>query len=116
MMAPMGVTVVSRPAASRAVSEFLNSAAVQPSGQIIAGEAGIGKTTLWLDGLAQARGRGFRVLSARAGQAEAMMGYEGGADLVGDVEPAVFDALPDLQRLALDRVLLRADDEGPETN
>jgi DNA-binding CsgD family transcriptional regulator len=116
MMGLMGVTAVRRPAESRALSDFLGSAAVRPSGQIIAGEAGIGKTTLWLDGLAQARERGFRVLSARVGQAESVMAYAAVADLIGDVETAVFDALPDLQRLALDRVLLRADGDGPETD
>jgi len=116
MMSDVGVAVVSRPAESRAISEFLASAAVQPSGQIIAGEAGIGKTTLWLDGLAQARERGFRVLTARVGQAESVMAYTAVADLLRDIETAVLDALPDLQRLALDRVLLRADGAGPETN
>jgi len=108
MMSDVGVAVVSRPAESRAISEFLASAAVQPSGQIIAGEAGIGKTTLWLDGLAQARERGFRVLTARVGQAESVMAYTAVADLLRDIETAVLDALPDLQRLALDRVLFRA--------
>ena len=40
---------------SRAVSEFLRSAAQQPSGLVIEGEPGIGKTTLWLSAVEQAR-------------------------------------------------------------
>ncbi|MDQ1731960.1 MAG: hypothetical protein QOK10_2119, partial [Pseudonocardiales bacterium] len=116
MIDPMAVTAVSRPVESRAVSDFVASAGAQPSGLLIEGEAGIGKTTLWLGGLAQAQERGFRVLSTRAGQAESVMAYAAVADLLRDVEPAVLDALPDLQRLAIDRVLLRAGGEGPETN
>jgi Cdc6-like AAA superfamily ATPase len=32
---------------------------------VLEGEAGIGKSTLWLEGVEVARSRGFRVLSAR---------------------------------------------------
>ena len=92
------------------------SAGVEPSGLLIEGEAGIGKTTLWLAGVDQARERGFRVLTARAGQAESVMAYAAVADLLSDVDSAIFDGLPELQRLAIDRVLLRAEGEGPETN
>jgi tetratricopeptide (TPR) repeat protein len=116
MMSRMAVAAVSRPAESRALAGFLDAAELRPSGLIIEGEAGIGKTTLWLDGLTQARKRGFRVLTARVGQAETVMAYAAVADLVSDVETVAFDALPELQRLALDRVLLRASGEGPETD
>ena len=44
------------------------------------------------------------------------MAYAAVADLLSDVDSAVFDGLPELQRLAIDRVLLRAGGEGPETN
>jgi DNA-binding CsgD family transcriptional regulator len=79
----------------------------------VEGEAGIGKTTLWLAAIGQARERGFQVLSAQAGQGESWLAYAAAADLVGDVEPNVLDQLPDVQRRALDRVLLRTDpDDG----
>src|ERR1700754_5173585 len=116
MMSRMGVAAISRPAESRALGELLDSAALRPSGLIIEGEGGIGKTTLWLEGLTQARARGFRVLTTRVGQAESVMAYAAVADLAGDVEPSAFEALPSLQRLALDRVMLRAGGEGPETD
>ena len=61
----------------------------------------------------RARDRGFQVFSARAGQAESVLAYAAVADMLGDVDPAVLAALPDVQRLAVDRVLLRANIEGP---
>jgi hypothetical protein len=42
---------------------LLDSASSTPSALLADGEAGIGKTTLWLAGLEQARGRGFPVLT-----------------------------------------------------
>ena len=112
----MASGVVERPAESRAVSEFLLSADRQPSGLVMEGTAGIGKTTLWLAGVAEARDRGFRVLSARAGQAETVLAYAALADLLGGVESAVLAELPQVQRLAVDRVLLRATADGPSTD
>src|ERR1700754_4435682 len=111
----MASGVVERPAEFRAVSEFLLSADRQPSGLVMGGEAGIGKTTLWLAGVAEARKRGFRVLSARAAQAETVLAYAALADLLGGVEPDVLAELPEVQRIAVDRVLLRATADGPST-
>lgn len=98
------------------VAGFLAAAATKPTGLIIEGEAGIGKTTLWLSQLQQANGLGFRVLTARVGQAESVMAFAALADLLGDVEDEHFAALPGLQRLALDRLLLRAGSDGPPTD
>lgn len=112
----MASGVVERPAEFRAVSEFLLSADVQPAGLVVEGDAGIGKTTLWLAGVAEARERGFRVLSARAGQAETVLTYAALADLLGGVDPVVLAELPEVQRIAVDRVLLRATADGPSTD
>ncbi len=112
----MASGVIERPSEFRVVLKLLESADRQPSGLVIEGEAGIGKTTLWLTGVAQARDRGFRVFSARGAQSETMLAYAAVADLLTDVEPAELAALPDLQRLAVDRVLLRAGAEGPPTD
>ena len=103
---------VNRSVESQAVGDFLTAAGEQPSCLVVEGEAGIGKTTLWLAAIGQARQRGFHVLSAQAGQGESWLAYTAAADLVGDVEPSVLDRLPDVQRRALDRVLLRADEGG----
>jgi DNA-binding CsgD family transcriptional regulator len=110
------VATVSRSKERNAVDDLLSSADVQPSGLVIAGEPGIGKTTLWLAGVARARDRGFQVLSTRADEAESVLSYAAIADLMADVDPEVFDALPELQRVAVDRVLLRGGSEGPPTD
>ena len=112
----MGTGVIERPAEFRAVAEFLLSADRQPAGLVIEGEAGIGKTTLWLAGVAEARERGFEVLSARAGQAETVLTYAALADLLGGVDAVVLAELPDVQRIAVDRVLLRTTVDGPSTD
>ncbi len=108
--------LISRSVEFRAVAEFLLSTERQPTGLVIEGEAGIGKTTLWLAAVDQARERGFRVVSARVGQAESALAYAAVADLIGDVDPAVLAELPEMQRIAVDRVLLRASGEGPATD
>ncbi len=108
--------VVCRPGELGAIADFLTSACARPSSLTVEGEAGIGKTTLWLAATEQARERGFCVLSARAGEAESAMGYAAVADLLRDVKSSIFVRLPNLQRVAVDRVLLRSGDEGPETD
>jgi ATP/maltotriose-dependent transcriptional regulator MalT len=99
---------VSRPVEASAVAEFLASASRDPSGLLVEGEPGIGKTTLWLAAVDQAHERGMRVLTARATQTESVLAYCSLADLLGGVDEAAFTALPHTQRLALDRVMLRA--------
>lgn len=69
----------------------------------------MGKTTLWLAGVEQARELGFQVLSARPAAAESAMAYSSLADLLGSVETAAQSDLPNPQRVALDHILLRAD-------
>jgi ATP/maltotriose-dependent transcriptional regulator MalT len=112
----MSAGVVSRSVEFRAITDFLASARLQPTGLVIEGDAGIGKTTLWLAAVEQARAGGFRVLSARTGQAESVMAYAAVFDLFADVNDAVLARLPSLQRLAVDRVLLRASTDGPATD
>jgi DNA-binding CsgD family transcriptional regulator len=112
----MSSGVIERPAEFRTVREFLHSADREPSGLVMQGEAGIGKTTLWLAGIALARERGVRVFTARAAEAETMLAYAAVADLLGGVEPTVLAELPEVQRLAVDRVLLRATGDGPPTD
>ncbi|WP_236735106.1 hypothetical protein, partial [Mycolicibacterium elephantis] len=58
------------------------------------------------------RARGFRVLWARVGPQETTLSYAAVADLLSGVEPAVVDALPEVQRHAVDHVLLRASGTG----
>jgi predicted ATPase len=99
--------MASRPIEEEALSEFLDSASSTPSALLVDGEAGIGKTTLWLAGLEQARGRGFLVLSARVANAQSVLAYATLADLLEGAPASTWADLPDPQRIAVDRVLLR---------
>jgi DNA-binding CsgD family transcriptional regulator len=100
--------VDSRPAKGR-IAGFLASAATAPSALLIEGEPGIGKTTLWLAAQEQARDEGFRVLSARAAAAESVLAYTALADLLDGVPASAWAELPEPQRLAVDQVLMQAD-------
>jgi DNA-binding CsgD family transcriptional regulator len=112
----LSTNVIGRLAEFSVLARFLQSAGVQPSALVIEGEAGIGKTTLWLAAVEQARERGCRVLTARVGQNETVLTYAALADLLGDVDPAVLARLPEVQRSAVNRVLLRATSEGRPTD
>ena len=98
------------------VADFLDSVATGPAALVLEGEAGIGKTTLWSEAVTSCAEKGIRVLCARVGQAESVLAYAAVADLLTDVDAGVIESLPALQRLAMDRVLLRADGEGPATD
>ena len=103
----IAATVLGRPAETRAVAAFVRSTSAWPSGCVLEGEAGIGKTTVWLAAVDAAVGEGIRVVSARAAEAESVLAYAALADLLGDVDSDLWARIPTPQRLALDRVLLR---------
>src|SRR5215470_4312908 len=108
----MRVSIASRDAELGAITRFLDSLAARPEILLLEGEPGIGKTTLWLAAVEQARERGFRVLSCRPSAAEARLSYASLADVLTGACDSVADALPGPQRRAIDLVLLRADDDG----
>lgn len=83
--------MVTRDAEFGAVSRFLDSASREPTILLIDGEAGIGKTTLWLAGIEQARERHFQVLATRPAQTESVLAYVSLADLLSLVHPAVLN-------------------------
>ena len=80
------------------------------------GEPGIGKTTLCLATVEIAEQRGFQVLSARPAEAESVLAYASLADLLAGVDSSVWTGLPNPQRLAMDRVLLRAEADDLTTD
>ncbi|MGV0873214.1 AAA family ATPase [Mycolicibacterium sp. XJ879] len=94
-----------RPAEEATVAEFLDSASSTPSALLIEGDAGIGKTTLWLAAAESARHRGFRVMSTDATEAESVLAYTALADLLADVDPAIWSYLPGPQHAAVDHIL-----------
>ena len=90
-----------------AIEQFLNSAPNWPSVMVIEGEAGIGKTTLWLEGLRRAEERSMRVLQARPAESEQKLSYVALADLVVEAFDEVGSALPGVQQRALAGALVR---------
>ncbi|OBK46811.1 LuxR family transcriptional regulator [Mycobacterium sp. 1081908.1] len=108
--------IVSRQAEERALADFLDSALREPSALVIEGEAGIGKTTLWLDAVAQAGERGFRVLASRAAAAESVLAYSALADLLSRVDTSIWADLPAPQQHGLDAALLRNRDGTHNTD
>jgi DNA-binding CsgD family transcriptional regulator len=107
---------ISRATEAKAISDFLDLCRLEPSILSLVGEAGIGKTMLWLDAVRQARTRGMHVLTARAAATESVAAYISLADLLSAVEPDVLRALPEPQRLAVDRILLQVSDDGVATD
>ncbi|MGA8546117.1 MAG: LuxR family transcriptional regulator [Mycobacterium sp.] len=105
----MSEQIVSRATEEQALVDFLDAVPDQSCALVIEGDVGIGKTTLWLDAVARARDRGFRVLTSRAASAESVLAYTGLADLLSDVEGSIWGDLPAPQRQGLDAALLRND-------
>jgi DNA-binding CsgD family transcriptional regulator len=108
----MATTVFGRDAELVAVDTVLASARHGLAALVLEGDPGIGKTTVWREGIAHAAGTGYRVLSCRAASAEARLSFAALGDLLAPVEPAHFDALPDPQVRALSAALLRAETTG----
>jgi DNA-binding CsgD family transcriptional regulator len=73
---------------------------------VLSGEAGIGKTELWLAGLAAASERGIRTLATRPSEGETGYSYAGLADLMTEVADDVLPRLPSVQRRAVETALL----------
>jgi DNA-binding CsgD family transcriptional regulator len=93
------------------ISAFLDEPQALPSVLLLDGEAGIGKTTLWRHGVAEAGRRGYRVLSSSPAEAETDLAYASVADLLEGALAETEGALPVPQRRAL-RIALALDDVG----
>lgn len=107
---------VSRASEAEAISNFLTVCHEHPARLLLEGEAGIGKTTLWLAAVQQAVDRGMHVLTARAAATESVTAYVSLSDLFATVEAEILHALPEPQRLAVDRILFRVSDDGRATD
>ena len=106
----MGIEVFGREREAATVTDFVAATASGPAVLEIIGEAGIGKTTLWMAALEQAIARGIALASARAAEAESLFSYSALTDLLEPYIPLV-DDLPQPQRRALSVALLRAEPE-----
>jgi DNA-binding CsgD family transcriptional regulator len=96
-----------------ALLDLLEAPDELPAAAVVVGEAGIGKTTLWLAAVKAAEARGYLVLSCRPAEAEAAFSFVGLADMIGGVLPDVLPQLPRPQRRALEAALALSESEGP---
>src|SRR6266508_4167836 len=80
-----------------------------PEALVVTGEAGIGKTTLWRQGIALAERRGHRVLSCRPGELETSLAFASLCDLLDDIPAEALGPLPPEQRRLVERLFLPAE-------
>ena len=94
MIAPRHLAVLA------SVAAFVDGAPDAPAALVLVGEAGIGKSTLWLAGVEHARTRGLRILSSRPAEAESALAHAGLGDLLEDVLDETLPALSAPRRRA----------------
>jgi DNA-binding CsgD family transcriptional regulator len=94
-----------------AIVRLLDDREDLPSALVLSGEAGIGKTTVWLAGIDAAAARGYRILSSRPSEAETRFSFAGLTDLLGTAAGDVLPELPPVQRRALEAALLLGESE-----
>lgn len=109
----MASAIVGRETELEAGERFLDGLSAGPAAFVIEGEAGIGKTTIWLAAKRSAQARSFRVIEARPAQNEASLSYAALADLLGDAFDETRTALPAPQDRALATALLRSEANEP---
>ena len=95
------------------MQDLLDGVDTGPATLALWGEAGIGKTTIWVAGVAAADLRGYTVFQCRPAIAEIRLTYAGLTDLLVHVDDVVLDELPGPQRCALDAALLRSGESDP---
>ena len=81
--------VIGRSEELAVVSAFIDDVAEGPATLVIAGEPGIGKSTLWSAGIEIALGAEYRVLRAAPAEADAELPYGTMNDLLDPLMPSV---------------------------
>ncbi len=89
-----------------AMAVFLDGLPSGPSGLLLEGEPGIGKTTLWTAGIADAAARSYLVLSTRPTESEAKLSFAALGDLLDGTLERVLGEMPPPQQDALQVALL----------
>ena len=110
----MAVDIIGRDEDLSALHAFLDRRADArgPAALALEGDAGIGKSTLWLAALETARERGLRVLTSRPAESERALAYAGLGDLFDEALGDIAPALPAPRRQALEVALLVSDPAG----
>jgi hypothetical protein len=104
--------IVGREEELASVAAFVDQARGGPAALVLEGEAGMGKSTLWLAGVEHARTRGLLVLSSRPAEAERGLAHVGLGDLFGEVLDDLLPALAPPRRRALEVAMLRDEARG----
>jgi DNA-binding CsgD family transcriptional regulator len=104
--------VIGREPELATLGRFLDSLSAGPGALLLSGEAGIGKTTVWKEGVASALQRGYRTLSCGPVEAETRLSYAALGDLLEPVLEEALPTLPEPQRRALEVALLLAPSSG----
>ena len=97
----MPEAVIGRERELEGIAAFLSDVLRGPTALFLAGEPGIGKTTLWQAGVERAAASAFLVLSARPAEPEAALAFSALTDLVEPVVDEALTTLPAPQRRAL---------------
>lgn len=103
----MDQTVIGRRPELARVDALLAGIGTGAETLLVEGEPGMGKTTLWLEGVARAAANGALTLTARPSGAEATFAWAAVGDLLEGLPDAALDALPPPQARALRVALLR---------
>jgi hypothetical protein len=105
--------VIGRDEELDSLRRFLDAVPEAPVALVIEGEAGIGKTALWLQGADLARQMSFRILACRPAASETRLSFAALDDLLAGVLDEALPGLAEPRRRALEIALLRAAAEGP---
>jgi DNA-binding CsgD family transcriptional regulator len=104
--------VIGRESELAILHRFLDSIPAGPSALLLSGDPGIGKTTVWKEGLAGAQLRAYRTLACGPVEAETRLSYAALGDLLEPILDEALPTVPEPQRQALDVALLRSPRAG----
>jgi DNA-binding CsgD family transcriptional regulator len=104
--------VIGRESELAILHRFLDSIPTGPSALLLSGEPGIGKTTVWKEGLVGALERGYVTLSCGPVEAETRLSYAALGDLLEPILEEALPTVPEPQRKALEVALLRSPSSG----
>ncbi len=108
----MAVQIIGRREELLTLDAFLTDVPAGGQALLLEGDAGIGKTALWQEGLRVAPERGIQVLKASPSNSEAQIAFAALGDLVAPgLEPGLAQLVP-VQRRALETALLLRESEG----
>ena len=108
----MAGDVIGRESELAILHRFLDSIPTGPSALLLSGDPGIGKTTVWKEGLAGAQLRRYRTLSCGPVEAETRLSYAALGDLLEPILEEALPTVPEPQRQALEVALLRSPRSG----